>query len=256
MSSLDPDMEASLRQQLNRNYRAIMRQYANYVDCILTIVEEKSISAERLSAYLLNLCAFKNSREEKMLHDMKIEIEKAGSVVNIFNLLSLKYASFLDYEIFQSILQHYGRNETQEDLNYPTHLEAYIKKHKIREFVEINPKLAKLNDSSKEIYIKFDIKRTNNLDTIKKLREAIANILDIDVATLRLLSIKEGCVLVTFLIPTTVAHIIFSSNTVLSTEQEMKFRAASVLWCECNSYKFDFRVVENEKRLHDSASGK
>ena len=248
MSSLDSATEANLEQQLNRNYRAITRQYADYVDCILTIVEEKGVNAERLSAYLLNLSAFKECSESE-----KIEIENAGSVVKIFKLLSRKYASFLDYEIFRSVLKRFGGNhEAQEELDYPTHLEAYIKKHKVVEFVKINPKLAKLDDHSKEITIKFDIKKTCNLDTLKKLKEAIANILDIDASTLRLLSIKEGCVLVTFLIPTTVTHTIFTSNTVFSTEQ---FRAASVLWLECNSFKFDFREAKKEDQSHDTAPG-
>ena len=125
MSTLDSDAEADLEQQLNRNHRTIITQYANYVDCILTIVKDR-VTADQLGTYLLSLRAFKGPGEEKMLCDLRAEIENAESVYKIFNLLNTKYASFLDYEIFQSILNRYGENETHEELNYPAYLKAYM----------------------------------------------------------------------------------------------------------------------------------
>ena len=63
-----------------------------------------------------------------MLSDMRAEIENAGSVIKIFNILSSKYASFLDYDIYKRILKKYGRNENREELNYPTYLRGLYKK--------------------------------------------------------------------------------------------------------------------------------
>ena len=107
MSSLDSDTEANLEQQLNRNLTRIQNRYADYVDCILTIVEERGISAERLSAYLLNLRAFNDDRDGIILADLKAEIDNAGSVIKIFKILSKKHASFLDFVIF---LRAFARN--------------------------------------------------------------------------------------------------------------------------------------------------
>ena len=255
MSSLDSDTEADLEQQLNRNLKQIQGQYADYVDCILTIVEENGVSAERLSAYLLNLCAFSNDRKEVILSDLRAEIESAGSVIKIFNILSTKYASFLDFDIFQSILKKYGRNESREDLNYPMHLEAYIKKHKIIEFIKINPNLEKLNDTSKKLNIKFGIKKTCNLENLKKIKETVANILGLQPSTLRLLSVKKGCVLVTFLIPASIAECIFTSNTVFTPEMEERFVAASALWFQCNGFEFDFRKGKEKEQHYNNSSG-
>ena len=220
------------------------------MDCVLTIVEEKGVTAERLSIFLLNLRAFTDDKYPvPILSGMRAEIRNAGSVIKIFDILSSKYASFLDYNIFQSILKKYG---DEKCLEYPKHLEDFVKKHKIVEFVKINPKLKKLSNTSKKLNIKLSIKKTQSLDSIKRVKEAVASILNLDPSTLRLLSIKKGCVQVTLLIPATIADLLFTRDTKLSADQQQRFREASVLWLECKGIRFDFK----EDQSQDHASGK
>ena len=107
----------------------------------------------------------------------------------------------------------------------------------------------------KNFNIKFDIKKTCNLDSLKKLKEAIANILHLQPSTLRLLSIKKGCVHVTLLIPASIADAIFTTDTTFSPEQKSRFRAASVMWIECNGHMFDFRERRTKDQSQDSDSG-
>ena len=251
LSLLDSDTKANLEQQLNYNLKIIQDKYANYVDCILTSVEESGVSAERFGAYLLNLPAFNTNRDGIILADLKDEIENADSVIKIFNILSTKHASFLDFHIFESIYNKYGRNKKYEDLAYKEHLREYIKKHKIGELVKINPKLARFNNNSTKIKIVFGIDKTRNLNDLKQLKEAVANILDLNVASLRIYRIKNGSVHVTLLVPTSIADAIFSKDMVFSSKQIHQFRAAMVITLECNGYSFDFR----EQSLQDSTSG-
>ena len=166
-----------LEQQLDINLRHIQTHYACYVDCVRAIVKEKGVSAEELSSFLINLQASITTKKLRLLSDLKAELQKAEKITDIFILLSTKYASFLDYDIFEIILKRYGPNEDREELiNYPVHLKAYLEKHKIKEFVKlhpqlINPKLQKLGDESKKINIKLSIKRTQNLSTLKEVNE-------------------------------------------------------------------------------------
>ena len=115
-----------------------------------------------------------------------------------------------------------------------------MEKHKIEEFVKINPKLEKLKDASKKINIKLGIKKTPSLGSLRKVKEAVANILGLKGSTLRLLSVKKGCVQVTLLVPSAIADVIFTSDTKLTSQQEHKFKEASVLWLKCSGFKFDF----------------
>ena len=61
--------------------------------------------------------------------------------------------------------------------------------------------------------------------------------------------------LLTLLIPASIADVIFTSETVFTPEQERGFQAASVLWFECNGYKFDFREESETNTSRDNPSG-
>lgn len=88
--------------------------------------------------------------------------------------------------------------------------------------------------------LKVDIESTSELAKLAKLRIAVAKILKLNPAVLRLLDVEEGCVVVTFLIPTPVAEIIFNKHSNLSIEQEEEFQALKILWLECNDQTFSF----------------
>ena len=259
---LDPDVEMDLEQQLDLNFKIIRKKYGAYVDCILNIVIKKGISVKQLSSYLLSIMALTKADDKEnlqLLSDMEADLKGAKEIADIFISLNLKYASFLDYEIFEMILEYYGPGEEGEELTYPTHLKAYIEQHKIKEFIRlnpqlINPKLKKLDAGSKTIKIKLNISRTQNLATLKEVTKAVANILKIRASTLRLCGVKKGCVLVTLLIPASIAEAFFTSDTAFSSEQITKFRAAKVLWFKCNGFKFDFRKGKTSQP-HDRAQG-
>ena len=73
------------------------------------------------------------------------------------------------------------------------------------------------------------------------LQDRISDILDVLPGALRLVSVEEGCVVVTFLIPTKLAQIIFTSEKEFTVDEEQEFQALSVVWLECNRRKFVFR---------------
>lgn len=231
------------------------------MDSIQTIVEEKEVSAEHLRSFILKLPAFTETnvkRKLQLLSNLKADLQKTSKVIDIFDLLVTKYTSFLDYDIFELILKKYGSEKDQKELTYAASLRAYIEKHKIDEFMKVypelaNPMLENLGKDSRKLVIKLGIKRTRSLSTIKDVTRAVADILGISVSSLRLCSIKKGCVLVTLLISTSLADVIFTKDTVFSPEEKSNFQAASVLWLKCNGYRFDFQMQQQSK---DNLSGK
>lgn len=205
------------------------------------------MTVDNLRSYLLNLPAFMcdhDDDEQKcpLLSEIAEELEKATTINKIFDLLSTKYASFLNYDIFQGIGEKYSiKEQDHEELNYSEHLKTYINRHKLSEFVELNPALENFTDVSKKLILKLDINLSFcKLADVFELNDAIAEILNLKPSALRLLSVKEGCVVVTFLIPASVAEIIFSSGVYITAKQE-EFRALSVRWLKCGDYMFDFR---------------
>ncbi len=249
MKDLDDDTRRELRLQLESNRDWIQRRYASFVVCLCNAVEAKGVSLKQFRLYLLGLSAFESSHKGKqpiVLDDVKAEIKKADSISVIFEVLTTECCSFINVGIFQSIISEYEINTASDkNLQYSEHLKTYLKNHKISEFIMINPKLESVPKGSEELILKFNIALPNEITKVLDLKSAIAKILGIRPYTLRLIDIEEGCVVVTFLIPTTVANYVFASG--LTAEQKAKIQALSVLWLKCGDYKL-------EELPHDAGS--
>ena len=244
---LDPNspIYKDLKRQLDKGLRNITAQYSIYVRRIRESLQDKGVTAKDLCANLLNFSAFNHetTEQKRMLISVhKAELDKAVDLYDVFNLISTVYASFLNYDVFQFIVDTYQLDNGQEELKYDEHLEAYLKKHKLSEFIEIKPRLREVTADSSELILKIDIESTSRLSKIKDLQSFIAEILEMKFATLQLLDISKGCVIVTFIIPAHIAEIVFNEQTVFTEEQVQMFQAESILWLKCNGFTFSFII--------------
>lgn len=250
---LSSKVHADLQQQLKQNLRGITKQYASYVRCLRMTLNEKDVSARDLRDFLLSLSAFENStcQDQELLLSKRALLEKASDIDGIFEVLQKYFASFLDCEIFETIMEEFNISKDQEKLRYSDHLKNYIDKHKLYEFHEINPLLKDFTDDSVELILKFDLESCINLGELKDITAAVANILNLRPSALRLLRIEEGCILVVMLISIVLARALFNSDTVFSSDQRKRLVANSVLWLECNDRIFYF----NKAVIRDNISG-
>lgn len=132
MASLDPDTLEDLRLQLDNELGTIIKQYSSYVNCIRRALQEKGVTARDLCSDLMSLSAFNHTALKRMLlSSHQTELERAADLNAIFNLLLKEYASFLNYEIFQLMVDQYKIDDDREELKYPDHLEAYINRRLI-----------------------------------------------------------------------------------------------------------------------------
>ena len=246
IDSLDSHTLEDLQQQLDEELDRIIGHYSSYVNLIRESLKATGITAADFSSDLLSVSAFNHSKQNRILLSAHItELRKADSLNAIFDILT-EYASFLNYEIFEGIAKTYQINNGQDEFKYPEHLETYIKKHKISEFIKIIPLIEKLTSNSTEMIIKFDIESTSRLSKLVKLKSSVARILGLSPSAIQLYDIKDGCVVATFLIPTPVAELVFNADTVLTEEQEKELRALQVLWLKCNGFAFVGKEPDEE----------
>ena len=248
-----------LEQQLDLELQHITNRYASYVHCIRKSIKEKGITAQDLCAYLMNLRAFKPKNRKKMpglMSAMRDELERAKTTDKIFIILSDKCASFLNFEIFQSMIDDYEIDKNQERLNYPQHLREYAEKHKLSEFIDMNPLLKKLDDNAKKIKLKLDIELTCSLAKLNDLRKHLANILGIRKSALRIVDIKQGCVEVTFQIPAPVAEAIFTSDKIFTSQEVNDFQELSVISLKIDEHSFEFKEESNPLQEDEACASK
>lgn len=200
------------------------------------------MSADDLCADLLNLPFFKSNPA------IAAELKKANSVNEIFIVLT-SVCSFWDYDIFEFLIFEYELDQKHQKLHYAQHFDSFIGKHKVSEFTLINPALVKYDcesGDSKKLTLKFDIDIVDCcLTKVNELKEVIAAALNINHSALRLLSIQEGCMEVTFLIPTVRANVVFADDWKLVSDKSKDLQASSLITMSYGNTCFNTR----EKKL-------
>ena len=246
--ALSTDTQKDLKFMLNMNRKDIVSRYAAYFRCIQKSIEEKGICVSDLCSYVMSLEAFEPDHDIqcKLLAEIRHEVESAESTQKLLDLVAKNCVSFMNIGILEHIIAEYELDNGQDKMKYPDYLLSYINKHKISEFLEINPKLAESADTSKEISLKLDISATCKLAKIKDINAAVAQILHLLPTTIQLISIEKGCVVVKFHILTFIADIVFTKNKKFSPLEEEALHSLSVLWIECNGRKFEISKDSEE----------
>ena len=240
--TLDPKVRKDLDHQLKHERDKIITFYAFYTSSICESVVSKKIPVEKILHFLTKLpgCAqlFDSLPEEPDMYAVFKQIDKI--------------ASYLHYEIYQSILNKYftTSEKDSDDLKYSEYLKAYIERLDIKHFLKINSELVNLSDT-KELCIKIDMDETTKITRIKDLESRIATILGegLRPSDLILIDVKEGCLILTFLIPATAADAIFARK--FTTDQIERFRSISILWLKCEEYEIECIKSDDITSLKD-----
>ena len=208
-------------------------------------ITKQNVSAKDVSIFLMSLTAFNHDKQQDVLLSGS-NLKDAHDIGDIFIILLEEYASFMNYEIFQTMQERYVIDEGQEALKYPVHLKEYVEKHKITEFVEIKGGLRVIHEkssgTSQKMTLKIDIKETCKLARLTDLKFEIAKILDITLLGLQLLDVEKGCVVVTLLVVNSIVNAIFTGEKkeILTQEQMEMFQNLSVQWLKCKEYEWNF----------------
>lgn len=152
-------MRRDLKQQLSSNFNSIIEKYASFTDSLCDAVTATGVTVEKFRHYVLNLSPYgidHGAKQPKLLDHMRAEIKMADSIIGIFQVLTTECCSFMNIGVLQSIMKKYKIDtNSNEDLQYPEHLKSYLEKHKISEFIMINPKLDRYKNSE-TLVLKFD----------------------------------------------------------------------------------------------------
>lgn len=240
---LSPDVRMNLEYQLRRHNDTIQNQYASFKACLIRCVKREGVAVEDLRSFVLELPALANNTQPVLLHEIKEKLHLATTINEIFDLIGEKCASFFHYEVFESLKKEYCTTYLDKKLNYKEHFDDYAELLKISEFFDINPKLKEKYDNSESTKNTFkvgNISVSNKISSVINLRDAIASNLNMLPATLKLVGIEEGCVVVTFLIPTMVAEIVFAHANILNSKQVETFKSLSIFWLKCGNFMQTF----------------
>ena len=220
-----------LQHTLKLNYDRIRHRYALFVSRLCECLEEKGVAVRYLCTLVLRLLPSEPDEICDPLQQVRIKLKEAKTINEIIDLVGDNCASYLHCNIFQSILEKYCRDmmDEDEDLKYSEHLKIYVNQLKVSEYVTINPDLEQYASNSKEIVLKVDIPMTSKLKKIMEIQSALARILGVLPSDLKLLAIKDGCVTVTFTLP---SKMLGKFRKIPKARIE-ELKSLSVRWLKC-----------------------
>ena len=228
-----------LKAQLNDDMRKMKCLFGSLVTQTRDSVE-KRVSVERLAGSILALGAFEpavGERDQRLLDEHREEITSAKSVSKIFIILS-PYWNYLDFEILVYIISHYGTHGDDSDKKRLQNYEKALKRFCERRIFELPlSKSGNGTDNKKQekLYVKLNIREDAQAEQMFLIKRKVAEILQLNSATLQIYSVDEGCVQLIFLIPKFLAREIFP----LSDEQATALsKDLAVMRLECVDYVF------------------
>jgi len=232
--------QEELKGMLCDDVREMKRLFGSLVTRTCESVEQR-IQVVMFANHILALGAYDPAPEERdrsLLDEHRQEIKGAKSIPEIFIILSA-YWNYLNYEILEYIIEHYGTSDDTERLrDYDEKLHNFCKRRifEVPMPVRGNGTENKSSPKQEQLNVKLDVREDIPAEQFNRIKGNIAKILHVRPATLQICSIAKGCVQLIFLIPKFVAQELFP----LSCEQTSALsKDVSVIRLECGDYTFE-----------------
>ena len=236
--------DASLHQfhleaQRQHETKQIMTAFASLVNQTRKSIKKK-VPVNEFVLWLKQLEAFKkvslhSESAPCLLAQQMNEISQAGSIEQVFLILS-DYWSWYNHYLVEEIIIEYGDEEDQRRLDGFKEKFSTFAHNRIVEFSR-HPMTfgAAVGDRKTRIPLLFKVDRnwdTVHINQLSEIHRNLASIFEVNPHTLYLASIRKGCILMKFLIPSSVAQAVFP----LSASRKDALAATDITLVKCGSH--------------------
>ncbi len=227
----------SLIGRLEEESTEMVFRFQSLVNATQHSFSDQNISALTMTSHLKSLGTLKcvlssmsRSSETAYFRYRFREMDDAQSIDKIFSITQ-EYMSFINPEILKHLIEQLGTDNDKENLQrYQQQLEAYCK----RRVVECPCEFADTSDGARVVIKKDDQLEQFTLTELRNFRSRLSKILQLAEHTLLLCAVEEGCLQMTFHVPSFVPENLFP----LSREQEAQLQQVGVLQLSSGDYKY------------------
>lgn len=236
IEKLSSKARVALESKLLKDSDTIMLEFSDLNHYTINSIASR-VSVMELRARLSCLGTYRPTRDQvPLLRDQLDEIERAKDVPRVFCILD-KYYSFFNYIIIEKLIAWFGTAEDKKRLEtYTEHFKVFCK----RRTFECPPHIFghTIDKGKTDLVVKYegswDPNEGCSLENVLRLRNYLADILEVESETLYLCQIDKGCVELVFQVPFFVEDDIFP----LSVDQEQSLAFVGVIRLTCGSYQF------------------
>ena len=231
VSGLNENEKVVLEQKLKSETKNMLTRFSDFTVAIRDSLESQ-IPLNKLKHSILNLNAFTDGTgiSAKVLDPQDAQkIEHAKSIAKVFNALRT-YISFLNYEIIEWLIKHYGTDDDKTKLQeYCSELKKFCQKsvYEIPSKTYSNPR-----PEANEFVIKCTSECVKTLQDVRDVKVKVADVLSLRYTALQLHTIEKGCVELHFFIPTAAADHLFPITSKQHSDfKEIGVRVVSQQFC-------------------------
>ena len=239
LSELTNEQRQELGGRLQFESHEITKHFQALVSSTIESLIRQNVSLDRLVAHVMALVTFDtdpvfNRPQVPLLQDCLKELKSADSIPKIFLVLK-DYFSFFNYDIIEHIINVLGTDEDKAKLQkYKNKFDRYAQR---RIYKECGLNVGHESETDRpNIFVKLDSRY--NRYTALEIKEFCCKLSETfhisSKGVLRLCRAEEGCIQLTFQVPSFVQQEIFP----LSKEQEMALADIGVIRLTCGEYQF------------------
>ena len=175
-----------------------------------------------------------SSKSASVIQSYEYVLKNITDIEEVKDLIE-ECSTFFDFRPVEYMIQNVGLERDRQQLEeYKEDFEHYIKRRIFECPCEIGPPEA---PNSTKLYVKLESDYDKLVD-LKQFQCRLSLILDVSVHVLRLSSVKDGCIQLTFLIPSFIQEAIFP----LSADQERDMKELGIIKLWCGNYCFPNQV--------------
>ena len=225
----------------------IQKHFGDFITDVCCSFKKRKVNIEMLTLYLQSSFPVMKPRSK--------ELNEATSMEQVFKIVVDQACSWFDYQVILSIIEKFGDSSDKDRAQeYEKEFKEYAERRLPKEerHIEIGNG-AKVG--TRQLVVKVDKEWAEvNFNELDKLRGSFASILGVRRRELYLTDVREGCIMMTFMIQEELASKLFPTKSCLTAKQIHSLKSESVIFVKCG--KFTWRTSTNRRSEERSDTGK
>ena len=215
-------------------------QFSALVSDLLKSLQIRRISKGSVVASLAGFNTLKKvfgRRNQCVFRAQRGKLDKCSTITDVWKIIA-DYFSFFNYEIVDQITNSLGTDEDKENMKlYKTCFIEYARRRLVKEEISSDSR-----EDTVTMIVKLDSSYDNcELSRLKLFEWNLSSILNLNDVVLKLGKIDDGCIELTFLLPSFITSDIFP----LSTDQERALQSQGVLQLHCGDVHYPAEVFKS-----------
>ena len=215
--------EEDYTEQFEKETKQMRVRFAELVDDVSNSLEKRNVTTDRAVLFLQNVHPVLKSRIDDMT--------KASNMDQVLTIVTDQACSWFDYEIIKDLVDKFGVDGDRKLLSeYEAKFKEFAEQRTLpngKKHIEVGSGARK---GGKQLVVKID-KEWNeiNFKDLDKICNSLASILNVKRRDLYLADVREGCVMMTFMITEELAETLFPNKNDLTSSKLSSYFSSSQL---------------------------